>query len=793
MQFSEHWLRSWIDPEVDTEELAHRLTMAGLEVDAIEPAAPAFDNVVVGVVESVRPHPDADKLRVTEVSDGETTWQVVCGAPNVREGMLAPLARVGATLPNGMKIRQAKLRGEPSNGMLCSAAELGLSSDHAGLWDLPAGAPIGADLREWLDLDDHVIELGITPNRGDVLSIAGLAQECAALFDAPVLAPETRAPEVVVHTARDAGIAADASDACPVYLTQVIENIPARSATDPVIAERLRRAGVNTVEPIVDILNYVMLETGQPMHAFDAEKIDGDIRVRWATQGETMAALNDQELTLDDDCLVVADQQGPIALAGIIGSAGSGVTGETHRIVLEAAHFTPEAVAGRARRFGLTTDAAFRFERGVDPTLPTEAIDRAAQLITDYLGGTAGPVREAEGGRKLPGQPTIPLDSAWASNRLGMEIPADQAEHLLRQLGCHVTRDGDRLSVEPPTRRFDLAIPEDLLEELARLIGYDNFRAPITRMTPEIGLPPVTTNTTTQIGTLMADRGYFEAITYSFIDRELDRAITPASEPIALANPIAEQMAVMRQSLWPGLLEAVAHNQKRQQPAIRLFETGHRFSGGTAAEASESGELAFVLAGQAAPEQWSRPTRPADFYDIKGDLVDLLEGLGLQDAVSFRRSEHPALHPGQAAAVLIDGEPVGEIGALHPDTLKAFDLKGPVFVCRLALDGISQRPLAQSRPLSKFPQIRRDLALVTPVSMPFAELAVIIRGAGGPYLQSIEPFDRYVGEGVAEGQQSLAVKLVFQNEERTLTDDEITDTINHILEHLRQKNVELRG
>ncbi|MFW5954922.1 MAG: phenylalanine--tRNA ligase subunit beta [Guyparkeria sp.] len=791
MQFSEHWLRSWIDPEVDTEELAHRLTMAGLEVDAIEPAAPPFDNVVVGVVESVRPHPDADKLRVTEVSDGETTWQVVCGAPNVREGMLAPLARVGATLPNGMTIKKAKLRGEPSHGMLCSAAELGLSSDHAGLWDLPAGAPIGADLREWLDLDDHVIELGITPNRGDVLSIAGLAQECSALFDAEVIAPETRAPETGTDTVREAAIE-DGED-CPVYLTQVIEHIPARGATDPVIAERLRRAGVKTVEPIVDILNYVMLETGQPMHAFDAEKIEGDIRVRRASRGETIAALNDQELTLDDDCLVVADSRGPIALAGIIGSAPSGVTGETRRIVLEAAHFTPAAVAGRARRFGLTTDAAFRFERGVDPTLPREAIDRAAQLITETLGGTAGPVREAVGGRELPGQPVITLDTAWASNRLGMEIPAEQAEHLLRQLGCHVTRDADRLTVEPPTRRFDLSIPEDLLEELARLIGYDNFRAPITRMTPEIGLPPVTTNTTTQIGTLMADRGYFEAITYSFVDRELDRAITPASEPIALANPIAEQMAVMRQSLWPGLLEAVAHNQKRQQPAIRLFETGHRFAGGTAAEARESGELAFVLAGQAAPEQWSRPTRPADFYDIKGDLVDLLEGLGLEDAASFHRSEHPALHPGQAAAVLIDGEPVGEVGALHPDALKAFDLKGPVFVCRLSLEGIATRPLPQSRPLSKFPQIRRDLALVTPTTMPFAELAEAIRGAGGPFLQGVEPFDRYVGEGVAEGQQSLAVKLVFQNEERTLTDDEITDTINHILEHLRQKNVELRG
>ncbi|MFN2382251.1 MAG: phenylalanine--tRNA ligase subunit beta [Guyparkeria sp.] len=791
MLFSENWLRTWIDPQVDTEELAHRLTMAGLEVDAIEPAAPAFDNVVVAEVKSVRPHPDADKLRVTEVFDGETTWPVVCGAPNVREGMRAPLAKVGATLPGGMKIKKAKLRGEPSHGMLCGADELGLTSSRDGLLELPDDAPVGTDLREWLDLDDAVIELGITPNRGDVLSIAGLAQECSALFDATLKAPETRAPTAAIEATRAAAI--EAPDACPVYLTQVIEDIPARTETDMLIAERLRRAGVSTVEPIVDLLNYVMLETGQPMHAFDADKLDGDIRVRWAKAGETMVGLNEQELTLENDCLLVADTSNPIALAGIIGSQPSGVSGETGRIVLESAHFTPEAVAGRARHFGLTTDAAFRFERGVDPSLPRQAIDRAAELITEMLGGQAGPVVEASGGRELATPAAIRLDMAWAERRLGLPVATDRAADLLTRLGCEITRQAEVLDVVPPTRRFDLAIPEDLLEELARLIGYDEFRAPITRMTPEIGLPPATANTTSRIGDLMADRGYFEAITYSFVDRDLDAVITPDSNPIELANPIASQMAVMRQSLWPGLLEAVAHNQKRQQPAIRLFETGHRFAGSTAEAARETGELAFVAAGHVVPEQWGESTRPVDFYDIKGDLEDLLEGLGLRDALTFRAGEHPALHPGQAAEILIDGQPVGEIGALHPDTLKAFDLKGPVFAARLSLSGIGDRPLAQSAPLSKFPRIRRDLALVTPTTLAFSELAAAIHAAGGDFLRQVEPFDRYVGEGVAEGHQSLAVKLVFQNDERTLTDDEITDTINHILENLRQHNVELRG
>ncbi|MFI9652684.1 phenylalanine--tRNA ligase subunit beta [Guyparkeria halopsychrophila] len=791
MLFSENWLRTWIDPQVDTEELAHRLTMAGLEVDAIEPAAPAFDNVVVGEVTSVRPHPDADKLRVTEVFDGETTWQVVCGAPNVREGLRAPLARVGATLPGGMKIKKAKLRGEPSHGMLCGADELGLASARDGLLELPDDAPIGRDLREWLDLDDAVIELGITPNRGDALSIAGLAQECSALFDATLNTPETQAPEATTDSTRAAAI--EAMDACPVYLTQVIEDIPARGDTDMQIAERLRRAGVSTVEPIVDLLNYVMLETGQPMHAFDGDKLDGDIRVRWATTGETMVGLNEQELTLDDDCLVVADAAHPIALAGIIGSQPSGVGGSTGRIVLEAAHFTPEAVAGRARRFGLTTDAAFRFERGVDPSLPRAALDRAAQLITELLGGRAGPVVEASGGRELTAPASITLDMGWAERRLGLPVATERAADLLTRLGCEISTEGNVLTVVPPTRRFDLAIPEDLLEELARLIGYDTFRAPITRMTPEIGLPAATANTTSRIGELMADRGYFEAITYSFIDRDLDAVITPGSTPIELANPIASQMAVMRQSLWPGLLEAVAHNQKRQQPAIRLFETGHRFAGSTAAAARESGELAFVAAGHVAPEQWGQATRSVDFYDIKGDLEDLLEGLGLGPATRFQGSNHSALHPGQAAEVLIDGQPVGEIGALHPDTLKAFDLKGPVFAARLSLTGIGERPLPQSASLSKFPRIRRDLALVTPTRLAFSELSAAIRAAGGALLRDVEPFDRYVGEGVAEGHQSLAVKLVFQNDERTLTDDEITDTINHILEDLRQHDVELRG
>ncbi|HHQ69609.1 MAG TPA: phenylalanine--tRNA ligase subunit beta, partial [Halothiobacillaceae bacterium] len=548
MQFSEQWLRTWINPDINTQALADRLTLAGLEVDAIDPACAEFSGVVVGEVKSVDPHPNADKLRITQVYDGEQTHQVVCGAPNVRPGMRAPFAQLGANLPGGIKIKKTKLRGEASLGMLCSASELGLESNQDGLWALPDDAPVGRDLREWLKLDDAIITLGITPNRGDALSIAGLAQECTAIFDQPHRPPVIEpVPESSEHT-HNARITA--VDACPVYLTRAVRNLPAGKTTPIYIQERLRRSGIKSIEPVVDILNYVMLEWGQPLHAFDADKLSGDIEVRYARSGEKLIALGEQTLELSEDCLVIADEHEPIALAGIIGSQPSAVDSNTRHIVIESAHFVPEAIIGRARRYALNTDAAFRFERGVDPALPQQALARACELIHRYVGGEVGPVVTAKNSRAIPTPQPIKLDMDWASDRLGMAIPVAQAVNLLTRLGCTVEVNQALLTVTPPTRRFDLKIKEDLLEELARLIGFDHFRAPLTRMTPEVGVMPVVINPQAHMADFLTARGYFEAITYSFIDPEAHRHLHPQCEPIRLANPIASQMAVMRQSLW---------------------------------------------------------------------------------------------------------------------------------------------------------------------------------------------------------------------------------------------------
>ena len=790
MQFSEQWLRSWINPDTNTQQLADRITLAGLEVDAIDPAGAEFTGVVIGEVKSVAPHPNADKLRITEVFNGQETLQVVCGAPNVAVGMRVPFAQVGAQLPGGLVIKKAKLRGETSLGMLCGASELGFEASQDGLWSLPEDAPVGTDLREWLELDDAIITLGITPNRGDALSIAGLAQECAAVFDQPFTPAQIQPPQE--QTTATAAAHISATDACPVYLTRCINNLPARGNTPIYIQERLRRSGIKSIEPVVDILNYVMLELGQPMHAFDADKLNGAIEVRFARPGEQLTALGEQTLTLSEDCLLVTDEQSPIALAGIIGSLPSSVDSETHNIVLESAHFTPQSIIGRARRYALSTDAAFRFERGVDPALPEQAMQRASKLISRYIGGEVGPISRATNSQ-APTQPhPIKLDMDWASNRLGMDIPVEQAVNLLTRLGCAVEGQDTVLTVTPPTRRFDLSIKEDLLEELARLIGFDQFRAPLTRMTPEVGVLPVVVNPQASMADFLTTRGYFEAITYSFIHPEAHEHIHPQTDPIRLANPIASQMSVMRQSLWPGLFSAVAFNQKRQIQRVRLYEVGRRFSGDEH-QPQEHTELAGVITGGYKPEQWAEQSRDVDFYDLKGDLLDLAAHLGQEGEWDFKTTIHPALHPGQTAGIYREGQQIGWAGMLHPQTVEYFELKGPVFAFSLDVDLIKPRALPRHQASSRFPQIRRDLALMVPRNMDYAELIAHIQQHGGRHLIDVALFDRYIGEGVGEDQQSLAVKLIFQHQERTLTDDEVNQAIDALLDGLKAAAIHLRG
>lgn len=797
MRFSEHWLREWIDPAADTATLAHRLTMAGLEVDAVEPAAPAFSGIVVGAVRSVERHPEADKLNITRVTDGTTEYQVVCGAPNVRAGMRVPFARIGAVLPGGMTIKRAKLRGVESAGMLCSATELGLPSEIDGLWALPDDAPVGADIRDWLKLDDAVIELGITPNRGDALSILGLARECSALFGLPYAEPAPQPLVVSSDVSWPARIVA--SDDCPQYLTRTITDIPIARETPIWLAERLRRSGIKVIEPLVDICNYVMLELGQPLHAFDRRKLQGDLIVRRAQPQESLAALNQQALDLDKTCLVIADSQGPVALAGIIGGSASAVDSTTEAIVLESAHFVPEAIVGRARQFGLVTDAAFRFERGVDPRLPERALARASELIVSLVGGIPGPVGQAEGGRDTPESPAIPLDMSWVERRLGMAVSLDSATRYLRALGCVVRGEpGGGLQVVPPTHRFDIAIPEDLLEELARLIGFDAFRAPMGRAPLTIRREPETRNTAADVADLMVGRGFFEAITYSFIDPVVAAWITP-EPPIRLANPISSEMAVMRQSLLPGLLQAVRFNQNRQQGRVRLFEIGRAFTG-RIEQVVETDHLAAVVCGSRAPEQWGEKAAQVDFFDLKGDLEAVLIGLGFalspatdnRPVVTFRSGVHPALHPGQTAEVLIDDVSAGWIGAVHPHLIDRLDLVGPVFVFSLDMARLQQRRLPANRPRSRFPQVRRDLALLKPDPLPVDAVLSLIRQHAPPTLREVGVFDRYVGVGIDPGYESIALKLIFQNDERTLTDEEIIGIISDIRAKLAQNNIHLR-
>lgn len=798
MRFSESWLREWINPPVDTATLAHRLTMAGLEVDAIDPAAESFSGVVVADVLSVEPHPDADKLKVTRVTDGSKEYQIVCGASNVRVGMRVPLATLGAQLPGGLVIKSAKLRGVPSEGMLCGASELGMPSVVDGLWELPSDAPLGQSIRDWLDLDDSIIELGITPNRGDALSILGIARDCSALFDLDIT-PGDQSTAITVTTDLVQPAQIESSDDCPVYLTQVVAGVSAKRQTPMWMTERLRRAGVKVIEPIVDICNYVMLELGQPLHAFDQQKLQGALKVRHARQGESMNALNQLRLELDTDCLVIADDAGPVALAGIIGGLESAVSSGTVNIVLESAHFTPEVIAGRARRLGLTTDAAFRFERGVDPLLPARALSRAATLIQQICGGQVGGASAAQGAKAPHVPAAIQLDMSWAERRLGLAIPAEQAKTFLVRLGCKVESQPENvLKVTPPSHRFDMVIPEDLLEELARLLGFDAFRAPMGRSPLSIGVRPETENSSAKVADFMASRGYFEAISYSFIDPAVSELFSPLPG-IALANPISSEMAVMRQSLWPGLLQAVAFNQNRQQSRVRLFEMGRSFKG-SLDDVQEIDQLAAVIVGARLPEQWGEKNVPVDFFDLKGDCEALLQHLGFSldpaadhaTNIRLQAASHPALHPGQCAEILAHGRSCGWIGAVHPDVAEKMDVSGSAFVLELDLHALQTRHLPVNKPRSRFPQVRRDLALLKPASMPVSDLLALIKNDGPESLREVGLFDRYVGAGIEPGFESVAIKLIFQESERTLTDDEIVGIISDIRAKLAQHNIQLR-
>lgn len=792
MKFSEQWLRGWVNPHVSRDELVARLSMAGLEVDSVTPAAGQFSGIVVGEILATEQHPDADKLRVCQVSNGQETFQVVCGAPNARPGIKIPFAMIGAELPGDFKIKKAKLRGVESFGMLCSAAELQISEENDGLLELAADAPVGEDIRQYLNLDDASIEIGLTPNRGDCLSVAGLARDVSALYDVPVTRPVVPAVATVHDEVRPVEVSAPT--ACPRYLGRVIRNVDLSKPTPLWMVERLRRSDVRSIDAAVDITNYVMLELGQPMHAFDLAEIDGGIHVRMAEEGEKLVLLDGQEVALRSDTLVIADHSRALAIAGVMGGEHSGVnTEKTRDLFLESAFFEPVSVAGKARSYGLHTDASHRFERGVDSQLAREAMERATGLVLEIVGGEAGPIVETVSEQHLPKVAPVTLRAERLSQMLGMDMDPAQVEQLLNALELKTQSNGEGVwTVQIPSHRFDISLEVDLIEELARLYGYNNLpvRYPQARLAPKArsearGELPI-------LRRLLVARGYQEAITYSFIDPKLFELFTPGVEPLLLANPISSDMAAMRASLWPGLIKALQHNLNRQQDRVRLFESGLRFVG-QLGDLKQQPMIAGVMTGSRLPEGWANGRDSVDFFDVKADVEALLGYSGALSDFTFSAGNHPALHPGQTARIERDGKEVGYVGAIHPELARTLGLERPVFVFELVLGDVVEGRLPKFSELSKFPETRRDLALIAGREVASSAVLELIRDNAGEWLTDLRLFDVYQGKGIDPDRKSLAVGLTWQHPSRTLNDDEVNASLQNILTSLEHRlNTTLR-
>ena len=796
MKFSEAWLREWVNPAVTTEQLVEQLTMAGLEVDNVTSVAPNLSGIVVGEVLSVAKHPDADKLTVCGVSIGtKETLQIVCGAPNVRTGMFAPVAVVGARMPGGREIKRAKLRGVESSGMLCSASELGLAENSAGLMELPHDGTPGTPLKDYLLLDDHSIEVDLTPNRSDCLSVAGIAREVGVLNHCDLTRPAIKPVASTIDTVFDVDI--EAPQACPRYIGRVIMGVNPKATAPLWMQERLRRSGLRSISAIVDVTNYVLLELGQPMHAFDLKKLTGGIRVRYARTGEKIELLDGQAITLDSETLVIADHKQARAMAGIMGGLDSAVTDSTDTIFLESAYFTPDVIAGRARHYGLHTDSSHRFERGVDPELARVATERATALLLEIVGGKAGPVIEAVIESELPKRQVISLRAARLERVLGTSIPGQQVSDSLQRLGMSVEDQGDAWQVTPPGFRFDIAIEADLIEEVARIYGYN--RLPNTRPTGDLAIvsPPPHYDVNRRIRGLLVDRGYCEAVTYSFVDPRLQKQFAPDTPAIALANPISEDMSEMRTSLWPGLVQAVVYNLNRQQSRARLFECGLKYIRQDK-DIKEIKYVAGITCGSRFPEQWGvdrKRNGAVDFYDVKADVEALLalSGAG-KDDFRFEAAKHPALQPGRTARIVhaSEGE-VGWLGDLHPAIAGGLGIAGQPVVFELREAVLRRASEARFTELSKFPAIRRDLAFIVSSETEAQAVQKTISQAAGGALAELQLFDVFRLKGVDSGKKSLAFGLTVQEFSRTLTDREVDALIDGVIKEVSEKhNAKLR-
>jgi phenylalanyl-tRNA synthetase beta chain len=790
MKFSEQWLREWVNPSISSDELVAQITLAGLEVDGVESAAGEFSGVIVGQIVSAEQHPNADKLRVCQVSDGATETQVVCGAPNARVGIKVAFATVGAVLPGNFKIKQAKLRQEDSFGMLCSAAELEINDENDGIMELAVDAPLGADIREYLNLNDKIIDVDLTPNRGDCLSIAGLAREVGVLNSLDITAPEHT--ELAPQIEDIFPVRVNAAEHCPRFLGRVLNNIDITQTSPLWLQEKLRRCDLRSIDPVVDVTNYILLEMGQPMHAYDLDKVNGSIIVRMAGQGEHLTLLDGQKVELTNETLVIADSEGVLGMAGIMGGADTGVSAATHNIFLEAAFFNPISIAGKARSYGLHTDASHRFERGVDYDQQRQAMDRATMLLQSIVGGEAGPIVEQVSAEHLPSLNEVTLRKARLESLLAYKIDDQKVLDILTRLGLSLVSSNDESwTFTAPSWRFDIAIEADLVEEVARVYGYNNLPSTNPVASMEMSSKPEVERPLSILRRHMVSRGYQEAITYSMVEPGLLAKFDNINKPVALVNPISADMAVMRTSLWPGLVQALQHNQNRQQSRVRLFETGQRFIPSDQG-LQQQDVFAGLIYGARHPESWHGKDQPVDYFDAKGDLESLLQMGG--HSFSFEAAEHLALHPGQSAAIKLDGATVGYLGAMHPGLVKDLDLHGPVFMFEVDLASISIGLLPAYQTLSKFPEMRRDLAIVLDQQISVAKVTDYIQFSAGEWLKSVRLFDVYQGPGIEAGQKSLALGLTWQHPERTLTDDEVNQWVEEVVKDLSQNaGASLRG
>ncbi len=787
MKLSEAWLRTWTNPKIDTATLIHQLTMAGLEVDSVEPAAADFNGVVVAEITEVAPHPDADKLRVCKVDTGKESVQIVCGAPNARVGLKAACAMVGATLPGDFKIKKAKLRGVESSGMLCGADEIGFESKIDGLWELPETAPVGQDIRDWLQLDDQVIDVDLTPNRADCLSVLGVAREVALLNETALTPPEN----TKVEQASDVSfaISLNAPEACPRYMARVIQAVDLSAKTPLEIQERLRRAGMRVIDPVVDVTNYVMLELGQPMHAFDLDLLEGRIDVRMAKQAEKIILLDGKEVELQSDVLVIADDKKALAMAGIMGGVGSGVSTETTNILLESAFFAPAAITGRARRHGLHTESSHRFERGVDSALQRRAIDRATELLLQIVGGKAGPVIEAVSEENLPSLNAVSLRKSRLELLIGRSYESKEIQRILSGLGCELlSSTEEEWQVRPPSWRFDLQYEVDLIEEIARVAGYDNIPAIAIPANISLGRSPENKLKATQIVDQMVCRGFREVITYSFISPELADQISESSHQVAVQNPLASDMSVMRPSMLPGLLETAARNLARQEPRLRIFESGLNFASPNAdkSDIKQTLGLAALICGTENPENWTDKAVDVGFYQLKTEL-DALARQTSKKLEYVVQNDADYLHPGQSASVLLDGVEIGKIGAVHPQLLQSMDIGVATYVFEVDLQPLLGAQVPGFQAPTKYPGVRRDIAVILDRDIAASRLIDEIKLASSDLLTNIRLFDIYTGQGIDSNQKSVAVGLTFRHSSRTLHEDDVNAAVKEIVAVLEQR------